>query len=61
MTDAPRRPSLAVVVVNFNAGNHLQRCLRSVLESSGDAPVDVVVVDNASSPRSRACASFATT
>ncbi len=48
MTESPRRPSVSVVVVNFNAGDHLRRCLRSVLEFSGDAPVDVVVVDNAS-------------
>jgi len=39
---------LAVVVVNHNAGEHLLRCLASVLERSGGAELEVVVVDNAS-------------
>jgi N-acetylglucosaminyl-diphospho-decaprenol L-rhamnosyltransferase len=42
-------PDLAVVVVNHNAGGYLLRCLGSVLERSGGADVEVVVVDNASS------------
>jgi len=41
-------PDLAVVVVNYNAGEHLLACLTSVLASAGDATVEVVVVDNAS-------------
>ena len=41
-------PDLAVVIVNHNAGGYLSRCLGSVLERSGDAEVEVVVVDNAS-------------
>ena len=41
-------PSLAVVVVNYNAGRHLLACLRSVREAAGDAGVEIVVVDNAS-------------
>jgi len=39
---------LAVVVVNYNTGRYLSRCLRSAREASGDATLDVVVVDNAS-------------
>jgi N-acetylglucosaminyl-diphospho-decaprenol L-rhamnosyltransferase len=39
---------LAVVIVNYNAGQYLERALRSAFESSGDARLDVVVVDNAS-------------
>ncbi|HEX9824450.1 MAG TPA: glycosyltransferase family 2 protein [Actinomycetota bacterium] len=39
---------LAVVVVNYNAGEHLLRCLASVYASAGDLSLDVVVVDNAS-------------
>jgi GT2 family glycosyltransferase len=45
---ARSRPDLAVVVVNYNAGEHLLACLTSVLASSGDASLEVVVVDNAS-------------
>lgn len=43
-----RRPDLAVVVVNRNAGAHLDRCLRSVLAAAGGLALEVVVVDNAS-------------
>jgi N-acetylglucosaminyl-diphospho-decaprenol L-rhamnosyltransferase len=39
---------LGVVVVNYNAGEHLLRCLESVQSSAGDASVEVIVVDNAS-------------
>lgn len=39
---------VAVVVVNYNAGELLSRCVRSVHESAGDAAVEVVLVDNAS-------------
>jgi GT2 family glycosyltransferase len=39
---------LAVVVVNYNAGEFLRRCVASVRASAGDLSVDVVVVDNAS-------------
>jgi GT2 family glycosyltransferase len=39
---------LAVVVVNYNAGDYLPRCLGSVVQASGEVTLDVVVVDNAS-------------
>ena len=39
---------LDVVVVNYNAGEYLTRCLGSVLASGGDLAVTAVVVDNAS-------------
>jgi len=39
-------PTVHVIVVNYNAGAHLGRCLRAVLAST--APVRVTVVDNAS-------------
>lgn len=48
MTD-PRPADLDVVVVNYNAGEYLVRCLGSVFASAGDVSVAVVVVDNASS------------
>lgn len=37
---------LDVVVVNYNAGEYLLRCVASVYERSGGADVDVIVVDN---------------
>ena len=39
---------LAVVVVNYNAGEHLARCVTSVVEAAGGLALDLLVVDNAS-------------
>ncbi len=39
---------VAVVVVNWNSGDDVARCVRSVFECSGDVRVDVVIVDNRS-------------
>jgi N-acetylglucosaminyl-diphospho-decaprenol L-rhamnosyltransferase len=39
---------LAVVIVNYNAGEYLTRCVSSVFESAGGLSLDVLVVDNAS-------------
>ena len=41
-------PDLAVVVVNHNAGAYLRRCMESLRTGGGDARLEVVVVDNAS-------------
>src|SRR5687767_4596789 len=41
-------PDLAVVVVNYNAGAYLRRCMESLRVAAGDARLEVVVVDNAS-------------
>ena len=44
---AAQRPSISIVVVSFNAREHLSRCLSSVYEKqAGD--FEVIVVDNAS-------------
>jgi N-acetylglucosaminyl-diphospho-decaprenol L-rhamnosyltransferase len=42
-------PDLAVVVVNHNTGDFLDRCMSSIASSAGELRVEVVVVDNASS------------
>ena len=42
------REDLAVVVVNFNTGDFLTRCIRSVFAHAGDLELDVLIVDNAS-------------
>jgi N-acetylglucosaminyl-diphospho-decaprenol L-rhamnosyltransferase len=47
VTDAPPA-EVAVVIVNYDTGEWLERCLRSLQRSRGDVRVDVVVVDNAS-------------
>jgi N-acetylglucosaminyl-diphospho-decaprenol L-rhamnosyltransferase len=47
---------LAVVVVNYNAGDYLARCLTSVFEAGAGLALDVLVVDNASRDGSIAAA-----
>ena len=44
----PAAPDVSVVVVNFNGGDDLTRCVRSVFDAAGDARVEAIVVDNAS-------------
>jgi N-acetylglucosaminyl-diphospho-decaprenol L-rhamnosyltransferase len=39
---------LAIVVVNYNAGEFLRRCMESLHGSAGDVRVETVIVDNAS-------------
>jgi N-acetylglucosaminyl-diphospho-decaprenol L-rhamnosyltransferase len=43
-----RPAELAVVIVNYNAGEYLDRCLASLQTHSGDVSLDVLVIDNAS-------------
>ena len=42
------RPAASIVIVNYNAGSHVRRCLASVTAHAA-LPVEIVVVDNASS------------
>jgi N-acetylglucosaminyl-diphospho-decaprenol L-rhamnosyltransferase len=51
MTDTPAA-ALAVVIVNYDTGPWLERCLRSLDAGRGDASLDIVVIDNASTDRS---------
>ncbi|MGZ5288821.1 MAG: glycosyltransferase family 2 protein [Actinomycetota bacterium] len=39
---------LAVVIVNYNTGSYLERCLASLERHRGDIAIDVLVIDNAS-------------
>jgi len=51
---------LAVVIVNYNSGRHLGRCLRSIQDHLTDAPWQCAVIDNASGDSSeRAAEGFA--
>jgi N-acetylglucosaminyl-diphospho-decaprenol L-rhamnosyltransferase len=47
-------PDLAVVVVNYNTGEYLSRCLASAQEGAGDARLEIVVIDNDSQDGSAA-------
>jgi len=42
------RLSIDIVIVNWNSGDQLHRCLKSLARFAGALPVRVVVVDNAS-------------
>ena len=44
----PGAAELAVVIVNFNTGDYLERCLASLETHRGDIEIDVLVIDNAS-------------
>jgi len=48
------RPHVAAVVVNWNSGERLGRCVDALLAQRGDVGLDVVVVDNASTDESLA-------
>ncbi len=47
-TVPPAEAELAVVIVNFNTGGYLERCLASLERQRGDVALDVLVIDNAS-------------
>ncbi|MGH2595616.1 MAG: glycosyltransferase family 2 protein [Actinomycetota bacterium] len=55
-TIAPPAAELAVVIVNFNTGDYLERCLASLEAHRGEIAIDVLVIDNASHDRSHAAA-----
>jgi N-acetylglucosaminyl-diphospho-decaprenol L-rhamnosyltransferase len=48
MTIDPGAAEMAVVIVNFNTGDYLERCLASLEAHRGDIEIDVLVIDNAS-------------
>jgi N-acetylglucosaminyl-diphospho-decaprenol L-rhamnosyltransferase len=52
----PGAADLAVVIVNYDAGAYLERCLASLEAHRGDIALDVLVVDNASSDGSQTAA-----
>jgi N-acetylglucosaminyl-diphospho-decaprenol L-rhamnosyltransferase len=45
---APGAAGLAVVIVNFNTGDYLERCLASLDAHRGEIDIEVLVIDNAS-------------
>ena len=51
--DPAERPLVSVVIVNWNARNFLSECLRSLNDKVYNGPLEIIVVDNASSDGSR--------
>jgi N-acetylglucosaminyl-diphospho-decaprenol L-rhamnosyltransferase len=43
-----RTADLAVVIVNYNTGTYLERCLASLVTHRGECDLEVLVIDNAS-------------
>ncbi len=52
-SDSPDMVDLGIVVVSANSAHWLERCLTSVFDHAGDARIEVVVVDNASTDGTR--------
>jgi N-acetylglucosaminyl-diphospho-decaprenol L-rhamnosyltransferase len=46
--DEQQQPILSIIIVNYNGGDRLVRCVESIFEHGGDVPLDVIVSDNAS-------------
>ena len=46
--DSPPAAELAIVIVNYNTGDYLERCLASLEAHRGAIELDVLVIDNAS-------------
>ena len=46
MTSTAPPAALAVIIVNYNAGEYLARCVQSVVDGAGAIDVDVLVIDN---------------
>ena len=53
VTVAPEAAELAVVIVNYNAGAFLDRCLASLERHRGDVALDVLVTTHRSTARTR--------
>ncbi len=51
---APGSAELAIVIVNYDTGDYLERCLASLQAHRGDIDIDVLVIDNASRDGSHA-------
>ncbi|CAN5773247.1 glycosyltransferase family 2 protein [soil metagenome] len=48
VAEAPGSAELAIVIVNYNTGAYLERCLSSLERHRGEVALDVLVIDNAS-------------
>jgi glycosyltransferase involved in cell wall biosynthesis len=44
---------VSIIIINWNTKKLLQDCLKSVYEQSGDIEYEIIVVDNASTDRSK--------
>ena len=47
-------PELSIIIVNWNAGGLLQRCIETIVNSAPQVTYEVVVIDNASQDQSLA-------
>jgi GT2 family glycosyltransferase len=47
-------PLLSAIIVNYNTGEYINRCIDSIIENPPDGGVEVIIVDNASTDQSPA-------
>jgi GT2 family glycosyltransferase len=45
-------PDLSIIILNFNTGNYLKKCLQSIYQSQLKHQLEIIVVDNASTDNS---------
>lgn len=45
-------PILSIIILNYNSGNYLSQCLESIYKSILTFPIEVIIVDNASTDNS---------
>ena len=45
-------PELSIIIVNWNSGHHLQKCIESILASDTRTSFEVVIIDNFSTDHS---------
>lgn len=48
----PVQAQFSIIIVNMNAADFLEECLKSILATKGDVPVEIILVDNGSTDRS---------
>ncbi|UCH62358.1 MAG: glycosyltransferase family 2 protein [Fidelibacterota bacterium] len=39
---------LSVIIVNYNSDHHLTACIQSLIKNAGEVPIEVIIIDNAS-------------
>ncbi|MBU1088887.1 glycosyltransferase, partial [Patescibacteria group bacterium] len=48
----PKTPILSIIILNYNSKDYLFQCLKSIHKSILTDPIEIIVVDNASTDNS---------
>ena len=49
-----KKVKTSIIIVNFNSRPYLAECLKSLLANTGHTPLEIIIIDNASTDDSRA-------